>query len=49
MLQAVAFKALDEIAEFLAAAPEAVASQGGAAVGAARRSSGLQAEAALVP
>ena len=57
MLQAVAFKALDEIAEFLAAAPEAVAAQGGAAdaeragaaVGAARRSSSLQTESALRP
>lgn len=50
LLQAVAFKALDEIAEFLAAAPEAVAGQGGAAVGgAARRTSALQAETALVP
>ncbi len=49
MLQAVAFKALDEIAEFLAAAPEAVAADRGAAVGAARRSSGLQAEAILLP
>ncbi len=50
LLQAVAFKALDEIAEFLAAAPEAVAAGGGAAVGgAARRSAGIQAGAALVP
>lgn len=39
-LQAVAFKALDEIAEFLAASPEAVAAgQAGAAAG--RRAAGL--------
>ncbi len=49
MLQAVAFKALDEIAEFLAAAPEAVAARVGAAGGTARRSSSLQTEAAVVP
>ena len=38
-VQAVAFKALDEIAEFLAASPEAVAA--GARTGAARRSAGV--------
>jgi hypothetical protein len=41
-LQIVAFKALDEIAEFLAATPEAIAARNGApAPTAARRSAGL--------
>ena len=51
MLQAVAAKALDEVAEFLSAAPEAMAAgDAGRQVGtAARRSAGMQAETLIIP